>query len=375
MARGTPHSMFLNQILIFQGVYNAIIGDLQTHYEKQVLTVNISSASPHSFYKGKPYMSIEVMDNSGRKTYERVVEGLTTVSFHEVPMREGFIIKVFHLEAPARLICPDGIAHTGVNRTTHRFLVTRYGLKNLAIGNSPLLTFMQKLNQHVGDLRGSLTGSDMVRHVLVGARSLPQPYRTQFVMKYNTIMSECFIMFIVGSMGSDNGAQGTLAITSKPGIQNLVGSLVELKSGEEIVLQDTVQPYTNLFNYANIPYGVYSVEFHSRAAEQYIISPQYVEVRDNINPVLFDFIQINGSLLVNDIPLEEQMNFINGKANEIAQNSFRLGTSLYLSDEKKLLLAAIRSLPADRSGLLLNKFGGLFNGPNGARRDSSSDTE
>lgn len=368
MLQGTPYSKFLNQRIIFEGVYNAYVGEVTTNYENQLITVNITSTSPHSFYKGKTYLSVQVMDNAGSQIYERIAEGITTLSYHEVPMREGFLIKIFHLEAPARLISPDGIAYSGVNRTTETFLVTRYGLKNLALGNNPLYIFLQKLYENAGDLRGSSIGSDTVRHVLIGARSLPQPYRTQFVMKYNRIMSECYIMFVIRSESDD--AQGTLAVTSKQGIQNLVGTVVNIRNGDDIILQDTVQPYTNLFNYANIPYGVYSIEFRGKAAQAYIISPQYIEVKNNVHPVIFDFIPIDNSLLVSDIPLDSQMSFINAKANDISMSAPRAAASLYMSDEKKILLAAIRSLPAESQGSFLNKFGPLLSTREFAERSS-----
>ncbi|XP_026319792.1 uncharacterized protein LOC113230198 [Hyposmocoma kahamanoa] len=371
MLQSSPYSKFLNQILIFQGVYNAVVGDLQTHYEKQTLTVNISSSSPHSFWKGKPYISVEVMDNSGIKTYERLVEGETVPIFHEVPMREGFQIKIFHAEASARLLSPDGITHLGVNRTTHRFLVTRYGLMNLALGNNPLYTFLQKLYQYSGNLQGAFFGSDNGRHVIVGVRSLPQPYRTEYVMKYSTIMSECTMMFIMRTTSESMG-QGTVVVSSKQGLQNLMGTVVDIKSGDEVVLEDTIQPQANLFNYANVPFGVYSVEFRGRGAEEYIIHPQYIEVNSNVNPVLFDFIRIDDSLIFKDLPLDNQLMYITSKANGIATSAFRSSASLYLSTEKKLLLAAIRSLPGDTSGQFLNRYGGLFrpSGPDDSMRSA-----
>lgn len=340
-------------------MYNYVFGDLQTHYEKQVITVNISDKSPHSFFQAQVYLSVAVTDNSGKTTYERNVKGITDLTFDEVPIREGFIIKVFHLEAPARLISPDGIAYTGVNRTTHRFLVTRYGLKNLALGNNPLFNFLQKLHGNARDLRNNFVGSDNSRNLLFGAHSLPQPYRTEFVMKYNQMMSECSIMYVIGST-DDNSRQGSLAVSTKQGFQGLVGTLVNIKNADEIMLQDTITPYQNLFQNLGIPFGVYSVEFRGSAAEAYIITPQYIEVRDNINPILFDFIQIDDSMLVNNFALDTQMMYINAKASEIAMSPLKSSTSLYLSDEKKLLLAAIRSLPTERVGYFLNRYGNLF---------------
>lgn len=371
MSQSSPYSKFLNQILVFKGVYNLLVGELQTHYEEQVLTLNISSTTPHSFWKDKPYISVEVLDNSGRKTFQRLVQGLTNVSFDTIPMREGFVIKIFHIEAPARLLSPDGITNLGVNRTTHTFLVTRYGLMNLALGNNPLYVFLQRLYQNAGELRGSLSGGDNTQHLLIGARSLPQPHRTDFVMKHYAMMSECSIMFVIRSSGNDAG-QGSLMVTAKQGLQNLIGTVVDIKIGDEIVLEEAIQPPRNLFSYVNIPYGVYSVEFRGTAAEQYIVFPQYVEVKDFINPVLFDFIRIDDSLLVNDIPLDDQLMYINSRANNIATSAFKSSASLYLSNEKKLLLAAIRSLPGDSSGEYLNKYGALFRTsvPNGKRRHS-----
>lgn len=371
MLQGSPYSKFLNQILVFKGVYNLIVGNLQTHYEKQVLTLNISSTTPHSFWKDKPYISVEVMDNSGRKTFERVVQGLTNVSFDTIPMQEGFVIKIFHAEAPARLLSLDGITNLGVNRTTHTFLVTRYGLMNLALGNNPLFVFLQKLYQNAGVLQGSFSGGDNAQHLLIGARSLPQPHRTDFVMKHNAMMSECSIMFVIRST-SDNDRQGSLMGTTKQGLHNLIGTVVDIKVSDEVISEEAIQPQENLFSYVLIPYGVYSVEFRGRAAEQYIIHPQYVEVKDSINPVLFDFIKIDDSLLVNDISLDDQLMYINARANDIAMSAFRSSASLYISNEKKLLLAAIRSLPGDSSDIYLNKYGGLFgtSNQNGGRRYS-----
>lgn len=368
--RGTQYSYYLNQILVFEGVYNKPIGNLITHYEKQTFSVNITDRRPHSFFQDKVYLSIDVTDNSGVKTYERIVKGLTNISFDEVPMAEGFIINIYHLEAPARLISRDGIAYTGINRTTHRFLVTRYGLKNLELGNNPLFTFLQRLHQNAGELHVRNTyGSENLRNLLVGARSLPQPYRTEFVMKYNQVMSECGMVYVMANMGDDS-IQGSIVVSTRQGLQELVGTVVSLKNGEDIVLQDTVEPFKNMFQYVGVPYGVYTVEFRGGGAEAYIITPQYVEVRDSINPILFNFIRIDDSLLVNSFPLDDQLMYINSKANEIAMSPLKSRVSLFLSDEKKLLLAAIRSLPADRSGFLFNKYGNLFSNQPDEMRDN-----
>lgn len=275
-------------------------------------------------------------------------------------MKEGFQIRIFHAEAPARLISPDGITSLAVNRTTHRFVVTRYGLMNLALGNNPAFIFLQKLYQTAGQLQGFFLGSEDVRQVLVGARSLPQPYRTEFIMKYSNVMSECMIMFV---MRSESAEQGSLAVSSKQGLQNLFGTEVTIKCGDEIYLQETIQPQANLFNYANLPYGVYSVEFDGRGAEDYIIEPQYIEVKYNVNPVIFDLIRIDDSLLFKDIPLDAQLKYVNSKANEITMSPFRSSTPLCLSNEKKLLLASVRCLPSDCSGPFLNRYGYLFQPP------------
>ncbi|XP_026319939.1 uncharacterized protein LOC113230289 [Hyposmocoma kahamanoa] len=355
LQQSSRYSKFLNQILIFQGVHNAVVGDLQTHYENQTITVNISSNRPHSFWKGKPYINVEVMDNYGIKIYERLVEGVTAPSFHEVPMQEGFQIKIFHEEAPARLLSPDGITHLGVNRTTHRFLVTRYGLMNLALGNNPLYTFLRKLYRNSGELQSDFFGSDNAKHVVIGVRSLPEPYRTEFVMKYSTILSDCAIVFITVDVG-----KGNIVVSSKQGLHNLIGTVVAIKSGDEVVLEDTIQPQSNLFNYVNVPFGVYSMEFRGRGAEEYIIHPQYIEVNSSVNPVLFDFIRIDDSLLFKDAPLDNQLMYITSNANAIATSAFRSRASLYVSNEKKLLLAAIRSLPGYTRGPFLNRYGGLF---------------
>lgn len=291
---------FANQILVFKGLGDVKFGELVTNYDGQSFTVKIFQAHPHRRYRGKAYIYIEVADNFNKKTFEMGVEGTTNLSHYEVPVREGYTIQIYHAEGPTRLYSQEAILD--VTNSTNKFLVTRYGLKNLRLRNDPLYDFVKRLDENANKLLGSNLNffeSADIQHLLVAILSLPQPHRLMYVMKYSSMFPKCIVQPIIDNkINRVKVKMGSVDISLKQDIDDLIGTKVQLKRGQQIVVEDTLYEHQTLLHFESIQGGIYSVEFCGKSMERYVIEPQYIEVKDYVNLELFDFVKINCSVLM-----------------------------------------------------------------------------
>lgn len=290
---------FGNQILAFKGLGDITFGELATNYDNESCVVKITGASPHEHYKGKTYLSVELRDNFGEKIFEIAVEGTTNLSHNEISMREGYVLEIYHLETPLRLYSQEAIVDT-IN-TTNSWLVTRYGLKNLRLRNDPLYDFVKRLDEQALTLLSSnlqFMESEDLQHLLVAILSLPQPHRSLYLMKYISLFPKCVVERELHNSNGNIHKEGSIDVTLKQDVKELIGTKMQLKLGQDLVVEDTIYEHQTLLHFEGILQGIYSMEFHGKSAERYVITPQYVEVKDYENSIQFDFEKINCSMLM-----------------------------------------------------------------------------
>lgn len=279
---------------------DAQFGELVTNYEQQTCTIQITATSPHRRYKGIMYMNIEVRDNFGNITYEMVVEGTTNVSYNEIPIKEGYVIQIYHVEGPIRMYAQEAIID--VTNTTNSWLVTRYGLKNLRLRNDPLHDFVKRLDEQAINLLSSslpFMESEDAQHLLVAIFSLPQPHSSLYIMKYITMFPKCVIQPVIDNKSDKMFIEGSIDIILKQNVVELIGTAVQLRRGQDLIVQDTLYEHQTLLHFEGIRQGIYSVEFRGKSVERYVTTPQYIEVKDYIvNTIEFDFEKINCSVLM-----------------------------------------------------------------------------
>lgn len=291
-------SKFANQILIFKGLGDVKFGELEINYDNQTSTIKIIRSKPHRRFKGKTYMSVKVTDNFGKQIYKMIVEGITSLSQHEVPMREGYVIEINHVEGPIRLYSEDAIVD--ITNTTNRWLVTLYGLKNLRIRNDPLYDFVQRLDKNAKNFLGSnlnFLESEDIQHLLIAFISLPQPHRSMYLIKYISMFPKCVVQPIIDNK-VDSAIEGSIDVYLKQDVEDLSGTKVQLKLGQDIIVEDTLYEHQTMLHFESIRKGIYSVEFCGKSMEDYVINPQYIEVKDYVNSAQFDFEKMNCSALM-----------------------------------------------------------------------------
>lgn len=292
-------SKFANQILVFNGLGEVKFGELVTNYGNETCILKITGTSPHQNYKGITYMRAEVRDDFGAIIYQMVVEGITGTSYNEFSMKEGYVIEIYHLETPQRLLSSEAIVDTA--NTTNTWLVTRYGLKNLRLRNDPLYDFVKRLDEQAIHLLGSnvnFMDSEDLQHLFLGILSLPHPHRSLYLMKYTSMFPKCVVQPELDNTISNIHKEGSIDVTLKKDVEELIGTKVQLKLGHDLIVSDTLYEHQTQLHFEGIRLGTYSLEFHGKSAESYVFTPQYIEVKDYENFVQFDFEKINCSMLM-----------------------------------------------------------------------------
>lgn len=288
---------FANQVLTFKGSADVKFGELVTNYDNQSLTVEIIETAPKRDFKGT-YLSVEIEDNFGQKIYELGVEGTTNTLYHTVSMREGFVIQIYHTETPKRLYSQEAIVD--ITNNTNRWLVTRYGLKNMRLRNDPLYDYVTRLDEQAIILSGSdlqFIESEDIQQLLIAIISLPQPYRSLHLTKYISMFPKCIVQPIIGNK-IESVMEGSIDLYLKQDFEDLIGTEVQLKLGEDLLEEVILYEHQTPLHFDGIGVGVYSVEFRGKSMKGYIVYPQYIEVNNYENSVIFDFEKINYSVLM-----------------------------------------------------------------------------
>lgn len=97
-------SRLYDETIQFKGLYDRIFGVIQTDFTNQKMTIDVTSATPHTYFKGKLYASIEIFDEFDQLIYHKEMEGTDAVlEKSEVPLKEGYKIKLYHAETTNRL--------------------------------------------------------------------------------------------------------------------------------------------------------------------------------------------------------------------------------------------------------------------------------
>lgn len=127
-------SNIVTQQLMLLGLGDYHFGTVTVDACAEQVIVDVSK-SPHSYFKGELYASIELLDEAGSRVFFRDVFGDDTRLTHdEVPCKSGYSIVVYHAE-PGRLRVAPVAPGVVLNTKTNAFLITEMGLKNAAAPN------------------------------------------------------------------------------------------------------------------------------------------------------------------------------------------------------------------------------------------------
>ncbi len=89
----------VNETIQFLGLGDDQFAELNTDLEQKQAVFTVTTKTPHSYYAGEKYASIEVFNAKGEKIYTKEMEGTNvTIVKDTIPLKEGYKIKIYHDE-------------------------------------------------------------------------------------------------------------------------------------------------------------------------------------------------------------------------------------------------------------------------------------
>ncbi|PHD58998.1 putative mucin/carbohydrate-binding domain-containing protein [Bacillus wiedmannii] len=189
-------SNLVNQKIIFLGLGDDQFAELHTDMNQQQATFMITSKTPHSYYAGEKYASIEVFNDKGENIYTKEMEGTNvTMGTDVIPLKEGYQIKVYHDETKSRLNSKANIINP--SSKTNSFTMTKWGLKNSSLQNNPEEDLMKRIDNAAAVILNNPSLKDIPvqqletkKHLWTAINILPDPYRGNYMDKYQNILQQ-----------------------------------------------------------------------------------------------------------------------------------------------------------------------------------------
>lgn len=180
-----------DQKINFLGIGNWKFGELITNLNSKTAIFSITSKTPHNNYKdGEIYVTIKVTDAQNRIKYEKSVQGTEMkLSSDIIPLDFGDQIDIYHAETKNRLTSAENIIDATKNKNS--LVVTKNGLKNLALSNDPEQDLIKKIdtsaafilqNEALKDMR--VYQSSHKKNLFLAIQSLSEPLNSQYLEKY-----------------------------------------------------------------------------------------------------------------------------------------------------------------------------------------------
>jgi hypothetical protein len=235
-------SRLLDSTIYFKGIGDYTFAVLDTDFTNQAMKFTILRTTPHDYYSGELYASIEVLDETGTSIFKKDIEGTNvTTETNSIPLREGYQIVIYHAETKGRLSASDDQLIDKTVTTNHLqvqngALVNQNGLP----GTVASVTKIQAaIDQLLADTElGKLTTSSEKNHILVAILSLPEAARDQFLIDYQDLLG-----ISPGAITVHYVDEKGIAIEQPNVYQGRFGTIFEAQakeiSGYELVSEET----------------------------------------------------------------------------------------------------------------------------------------
>lgn len=183
-------SNLTNQTIQFLGLGDDQFAALNTDVEQNQAVFTVTTKTPHSYYAGEKYASIEVFNEKGEKFYTKEIEGTNvTIVKDTIPLKEGYKIKIYHDEIKKRLTSKATIINP-MNKT-NEFIMTKWGLKNTSLQNNPEENLMQRIDEEMEAIIENpvlkeipMQKLEMKKNVWLAINMLSEPQKITYMEKY-----------------------------------------------------------------------------------------------------------------------------------------------------------------------------------------------
>lgn len=185
-------SQLFDEVIAFKGIQYDF-AYLKTELQRQKMTVDVFLERPHLYYAGELYASIQVFDEAGKQIYEKMIEGTNVQKEKiELPLKEGYQIKIFHAETKNRL---RGSTAGLINLATKtNVLLLKNGHLVNQDGTSSETIAVDKILTAIADLKVDASLSDLKRspekdQIIVAILALPQVDRDKLLVDHQDFLN------------------------------------------------------------------------------------------------------------------------------------------------------------------------------------------
>lgn len=186
-------SQIFNETITFKGLGNYNFATVKTDFQSQQVIVEITSDKPHSYYAGETYASIEVLDETGKSIYNKVMEG-TNVEKEKItlPLKVGYQLKLFHDETSKRLFSEtDGLidktSKTNILLAKNGYLVNIKAKDDTTSSINKIIAAIDELKQD--PTIANIKSSPEKDQIIVAILTLPEDVRDPLLAEYQDFLN------------------------------------------------------------------------------------------------------------------------------------------------------------------------------------------
>lgn len=144
-----------NAVFNFLGLSDNLFARLSVDYENSQLIMNVTNATPHSYFANQLYASVTVLSASGEKVFEQKMNGTNcTTGKVVIPFSPHYHLYIYHAE-PGRLKASPGYLTLVAKEKYQLLRIDDNGLYNFMLNNNPaedLQAIFQHNAQRIRDL-------------------------------------------------------------------------------------------------------------------------------------------------------------------------------------------------------------------------------
>lgn len=185
-------SQIFDETIFLKGL-SYTLATVKTDFQHQKVIVDVILNKPHSYFAGKTYASIEVVDENGEQIYEKIMEGTdVTKEKLELPLKEGYQIKIYHAETSNRLTATtdsliDKSSKTNVLVVNNGHLVNQKGMPATAVAVDKIIAAVDNLKKDPAI--SVIKESPEKNQIVVAILFLPEAERDTLLEKYQDFLN------------------------------------------------------------------------------------------------------------------------------------------------------------------------------------------
>ncbi|WP_143140039.1 putative mucin/carbohydrate-binding domain-containing protein, partial [Enterococcus haemoperoxidus] len=186
-------SDLVEQTIQFFGLGDKQFGLFETNLSGEEAVFSVTKKDTHSYFAGKLYSNLTVLDSNNVIKYEKSIEGTNaTLATDKIPLSQGDRIEIYHAETKNRLRSVENVIDK--TQKTNRWIMTRWGLQNESLKNDPQQNLINKIEaEGVRLLKDEASNSVPLaesvtrKQLLAAVQLLEEPYKTEFMDKFSSL--------------------------------------------------------------------------------------------------------------------------------------------------------------------------------------------